>query len=41
MPAEVIQTLALYWVAVAGLSLYFLRREADLDKKLGQRGKKT
>ena len=40
MPAEVIQVLALYWVAVGGLSLWFFKRESDLDKKIRERGKK-
>ena len=37
MPAEVIQVLALYLVAVGGLSLWLHQRGSDLDKKISER----
>ena len=40
MPAEVIQVLALYWVVIGGLSLWFFKRGSDLDKMIRERGKK-
>jgi hypothetical protein len=39
MPAEVIQVLLLYLVAVGGLSLWLYRRGADLEKKIRERVK--
>jgi hypothetical protein len=40
MPAEVVQVLALYLVAVGGLSLWFFKRGSDLDKKIDRLMKK-
>lgn len=40
MPAEVVQVLALYLLAVGGLSLWLYKRGSDLDKKINELLKK-
>ncbi len=40
MPAEVVQVLILYLVAVGGLSLWLYKRGSDLDKKINELMKK-
>ncbi len=40
MPAEVVQVLALYLVAVGGLSLWLYKRGSDLDNKISEQVRK-